>query len=254
MVVTETATMASTLLWWREMGVDTLIDEEPTPWLDRGKPINSSPRRRPGPLGSPGDEQAPASAGATSAPTPLPSTLIGLQQWLASDPDIPEGGPVAQRLVFSGNPASELMILIDMPLMGDRDAGQLLAGEVGELTEKMLVAIGWDRETTYFATLCPGRSPAGMLGDGHLPRLGEIARHHIALAAPKQVWLMGDAVSRAILGMGMMDARGILHKINHAGGQTEAVVSFSPRFLHQNPKRKSDAWADMQLLIRGNGA
>ncbi len=231
--------MASALMWWREMGVDTLIEEEPTPWLDRGKPNPVA--------------KAPEAATAP-APSALPSTLIGLQQWLASDPDIPEAGPAAQRLVFSGNPAAELMILIDMPLPGDRDAGYLLAGEVGGLTEKMLAAIGWAREAVHVATLCPGRSPTGLLGEAALPRLGEIARHHIALAAPKQVWLMGDAVSRAILGMGMMDARGILHKIKHVDGETEAVVSFSPRFLHQNPKRKSDAWADMQLLLRGNGA
>lgn len=229
--------MASALLWWREMGVDTLIEEEPTPWLDRGKPKSAV--------------KTPESAPAQSV---LPSTLIGLQQWLANDPDVPEAGPAAQRVVFSGNPAGELMILIDMPLPGDRDAGQLLSGEVGELTEKMLGAIGWTRNAVHVATLCPGRSPAGMLGEAHLSRLGEIARHHIALAAPKQVWLMGDAVSRAILGMGMMDARGILHKINHEDRHTEAVVSFSPRFLHQNPKRKADAWADMQLLTRGIGA
>ena len=65
---------------------------------------------------------------------------------------------------------------------------------------------------------------------------------------------MGDAVSRAILKAGMMDARGVLHKINHEAGEVEALVSFSPRFLHQNPKRKGDAWADMQLLSKGNGA
>lgn len=230
--------MASALMWWHEMGVDTLIEEEPTPWLDRGKPMAVS-------------KQPEAAA---PAPAALPSTLIGLQQWLASDPGIAEAGPAAQRLVFSGNPSAELMILIDMPLPGDRDAGHLLSGEVGGLTEKMLAAIGWSREAVHVATLCPGRSPSGMLDESALPRLGEIARHHMALAAPKQVWLMGDAVSRAILGMGMMDARGILHKINHGVGQTEAVVSFSPRFLHQNPKRKTDAWADMQLLIKGNGA
>lgn len=214
------------------MGVDVLIDEEPVPWLDRGKPVPKAdvPAARP---------QA----------AELPSTLVGLQQWLATADDIPGAGP--DRLAWSGTPGAPLMILMDMPLVDDLAAGVLLSNEVGELFDKMLAALKADRSAAYVAALCPTRSPTGMLDEAHYPRLGEIARHHIALAAPNQVWLLGDAVSRAVLGTRLMDARGILHKINHEIGSVDAVVSFSPAFLHKNPRRKGDAWADMQLLLKG---
>ena len=65
---------------------------------------------------------------------------------------------------------------------------------------------------------------------------------------------MGSAVSRAILGMDLQQARGTLHEINHENGSIEVVVSFSPRFLLQSPRRKADAWADMQMLIKGTRA
>lgn len=219
------------------MGVDTLIDERPVAWLDRAR------------------VKSPAAV-AASAPAEIrmPGTLAAFTRWLMESPDVPEAGPPARRIAVSGNPQAALMVMIDMPELGDADSGHLLSGEVGLLFERMLAAIGLDRESTYVAALCPGRVPTGLLPQPSHAKLGEIARHHIALAAPKQVWLMGSAVSRAILGMELVKARGTLHKINHEKGSLDAVVSFSPSFLLQSPRRKADAWADMQMLIRGNQA
>lgn len=219
------------------MGVDTLIDETPVPWLDRGKP--------PPVVATPAQEQPPVVS-------TLPSTLVGLQQWLAASSDVPGAGP--RRLPFSGEPSAALMILMDMPLASDVESGLLLSGEVGLLFDNMLIAMNTTRAECYIATLCPSRSPSGQIDKSDYPRLGEIARLHIALSGAKQVWLLGDAVSCAVLGTSMMDARGNLHKINHGNESVEAVVSFSPAFLHAQPKFKKKAWEDMQLLLRGTGA
>lgn len=219
------------------MGVDMLIDEQPVAWTDRGR--------------------AGASL-AAAAPVPaeirMPATIAAFTRWLMESPDIPEAGPPARRIGVSGNPQADLMIMIDMPELGDVDAGQLLSGEVGDLFDRMLVALKIDRQSTYLVALCPGRVPTGLLSPMSDNKLGEIARHHMALAKPKQLWLMGHAVSRAILGMELPQARGTLHKLNHDTGSVDAVASFSPAYLFQNPRRKADAWADMQLLIRGNHA
>lgn len=228
---------ASIMSWWHEMGVDTLIDEHPVAWLDRGR------------------AKAPVAA-AAAAPVEIrmPSTLPAFSRWLMESPDIPEAGPPARRIAVSGNPQADLMVMIDMPEPGDPEAGYLLSGDVGDLFDRMLVALQLDRQSTYVAALCPGRVPTGLLPQAIDAKLGEIARHHIGLAAPKQVWLLGHAVSRAILGMELAKARGVLHKINHGMGNVDAVVSFSPSFLLQSPRRKAEAWADMQMLIRGNDA
>jgi uracil-DNA glycosylase len=236
--MTDASRAASLLNWWQDMGVDTLIDETPVPWLERLK------------------AKAPVQvkADALVAPASLPTTLPAFTDWLAKSSDIPEGGPPARRIVASGVPSAELMIVVDMPGLGDVDAGQILSGEIGKMFDRMLGSIHWSRTTTYVVPLCPTLVPTSMIAESSLARLGEIALHHIALARPKQVWLMGDAVSRAILGMDMMKARGVLHRINQHNGSIEAVVSFSPRFLFQNPRRKGDAWADMQLLQKGTEA
>jgi uracil-DNA glycosylase len=231
--------VASALAWWRDAGVDTLVDEAPTPWLARARPGV----REPSTVGSIRPDAAP-----------LPDTREALVSWLETDPDIPEAGPPSQRMAVSGNPDAKLMIVIDMPAPGDVEAGRLLATEVGDMFDKMLGSIDHDRASCYIAALCPGRVPTGRLSPDSYARLGDIARRHIDLAAPEQVWLMGDAVSRAILGMEMLEARGRLHRIKAVNETIEAVVSYSPLFLFRSPRRKADAWADMQMLRRGNEA
>ncbi len=225
---------ASILRWWSDAGVDTLTDDAALPWLSRGKMpiVEKTPRE---------------------APLSMPATLAGLDAWLRSAA-LPPLGPISQRIPASGNGQAELMLLIDIPEAGDVDRGMLLSGPCGEMFEKMLAAIEHDRRSTYIAALSPARPATAMIPESDLQRLGEIALHHIALVRPKRVWLMGSATSRAVLGMDLAQARKIKHNINHDGSNVLAVASFAPAFLLQNPRRKADAWADMQLLVEGMNA
>ena len=186
-----------------------------------------------------------------------------VQQYADSKAELP-GGPAVRKLredAFAGFEAKglphrrlESWRYTDLRTLL-REARPLAGGTaVTAAVKARLAALKLDRDSAYIAALCPGRVPTGLVPAGSEPRLAEIARQHIALAAPKQLWLMGSAVSRAILGMELTQARGTLHKINHENGTVEAVVSFSPRFLLQSPRRKADAWADMQMLIKGNSA
>ncbi len=143
------------------------------------------------------------------------------------------------------------MILTDTPEASDVDAGKLFSGELGALFDKMLAALGLDRSRIYCASLCPARPLSGQIDAIFLPRFAEIARHHIHLAAPKRVWLLGQTTSRALLGMDDVTARGKLHLINHEGHIVESVVSIHPRRLIQSPQRKADVWVDMQRLVEG---
>jgi uracil-DNA glycosylase len=235
---------ASLLAWWCDAGVNMLVDEVPVPWLER-LAVPSRPSTRAAEI------QSAASVTVVAPPPaqPLPAKLPGLIEWLITSPEVPGAGPPHRRIAPQGAAKADLMILVDMPEAGDLAAGHLISGEVGVLFDNMLKAIKLSRETVWIATLSPGRTPTGTIEKSAMDRLGEIARHHIALAAPKKLWLMGEAVSRAILKMEPRDARGRLQEINHNGGTVTAMVSYHPRFLHQHPARKREAWEDMQMLI-----
>ncbi len=242
------AAITSLLSWWHDAGVDFCVDEVPHPWLDRHQssaaPILSGADDQPIQL-----RRAPAPLPAQVAP--IPDTLAALTSWLATDASLVEAGPPARRIVAAGDPAAKLMIMIDMPDANDHLAGHLLSGETAVLFDSMLAAIGLDRGSIYLTALCPARPATAMIASDSLPRLTEIARKHVALAAPKRLWLLGSAVSRAMLGVDDIATDRSLRDFKYETVKVPTVTSFAPRFLLQNPAQKASVWADMQVLIEG---
>jgi DNA polymerase len=236
---------ASAISWWADAGVDVLIDEEPRDWL------------RPQPKAAPAARvaQAPVARGAPPAPPapessePLPGQLSLFQAWLKESDTLPYAAPAAARVCPSGDPASGLMILADMPTAEDCTAGTMLAGETGRLFDRMLAAIGRDRDSIYLAALSCLRSPTGLFTTDGAKNCATLARHHVGLAGPRAVLLLGDACSKALLGLPLPQARGRWHEIATQAGPVKALVTLTPRQLLEHPAHKAFAWADLQLLI-----
>jgi uracil-DNA glycosylase family 4 len=217
---------ASALGWWEEAGVDTIVGEEPRDWL--------APRTK-----------APDAPPPAPPPDALPDTLQGFQAWLAATDQLPYAAPTALRAVPAGDAAAGLMILTDMP----SPDGGLISGEAGALFDRMLAAIGRSRQTIYLASLSPIRTPTGTIGEAESARLAEIARHHIGLAAPEALLLFGDACGKALVGSAVAGARARWHEVQTAAGQVRTLVTLRPEKLLTQPKLKSLAWADLQMLI-----
>lgn len=225
------AAAASALQWWDDAGVDMLVDEQPRDWL----------RPKPKPTAA-----EPAPAAETGE---LPAQLELFRAWLAGSADLPYAAPSAPRICPSGDPASGLMILIDMPSGEDCSAGVLLSGEVGRLFDRMLAAIGRDRDSVYLAALSCLRAPSGAFTSETARECARLARHHIGLAAPKAVLLFGDSCAKALLGLSVVQARGRWHEIETHAGRIRALATLSPRHLLDAPRQKAFAWADLQMLI-----
>lgn len=236
-IATASVSTASLLGWWRDAGVEVLVDDIATPWLQKGAAAAKPP--------------SPVPAAFVPVPAALPATLDALTQWLMTDPNIPDAGPPERRVAASGLPGAPLMILVDMPEADDHQTGMLLSGLCGSLFDAMLAAIGQNRTSVYIAALCPGRPSSGQIASAALPRLTEIACHHISLSVPKRLWLLGGTVSRAILGVDDIASPGNLHDFNHTTVNIPTVASFAPRFLLEHPTQKARVWADMQALTEG---
>jgi len=231
------AEAASALEWWRDAGVDMLVDEDPRDWTAR--------------------EAAPAVA--SNAPQPalaepepeeqLPATLEAFIDWRFGS-GAPESAWVEPIVAPMGNPAAPLMVITDFP-ESEGEAPSLLAGPAGRLFDRMLAAIGLDRDSVYFAPLCAARPITGSVPREAEERLGELVRHHVALAAPQKLLLLGQTVSRAVLGADGGLQRGRLQPVNQENGQSLMVATFHPRFLLTRPAAKADAWKDLQLLLEG---
>ena len=73
----------------------------------------------------------------------------------------------------------------------------------------------------------------------------EALLHHIGLVAPKRLLLLGDQPARLLLGLGLTQARGRVHRVSHV----PAVVTFHPRHLLERSADKALAWRDLLLLM-----
>jgi uracil-DNA glycosylase len=231
------STLASAMAWWRDAGVDCLVEEVPAPWLGRGKLRPDVPVAAP---------QAPAPQ---AKPHLLPESLDDLIGWLMTGEDVPGAGPPSVRVSPEGDRNTGMMALIDMPEAGDAAAGKMLSGESGILFDKMLSALTLDRSAIWLGSVAPDYRPGAMTALSNEDRLSVLARHHVGLVAPKRLWLMGDTASRAILGMRVIEAKGRKHIFNHKGITVAVVATYHPRFLLQRPERKREVWEDMQRLI-----
>lgn len=239
--------MASALDWWRDAGVDALIDEVPRDWL---APVPSAETAAPPPPSV--DRRAAAAPVARSFD--FPDTLPAFEAWRLSDsaPDSDWPGPRigAQGAAADGS-APDMMIAIEMPERGDDESGLLLSGPAGRLFDRMLAAIGRDRQSVYLVPMCVARPASGRLPTVDEPALAAALRHQLALAAPQRLLVIGNAASRALFGLEIQGARGTIQHVNHAGGKVAGVASFHPRLLLERPAAKPEAWKDLQLLIRG---
>ena len=226
---------ASALKWWLDAGVDTLVGETPRDWL------------RPAPAAAPRALAEPAAPAPAEA---LPAELSAFQAWLLGA-GLASAAPSGGRVGPSGDPASGLMVLIDMPSPADVAAGALLSGEAGALFDRMMAAIGRGRGSLYLASLSPARTPTGTLDPAAAKRLAEVARHHVALVRPAALLLFGDACAKALLGAPVAQARGKWHELETQTGKISTLVTIRPEKLVSQPGLKKLAWEDLQMLREG---
>lgn len=223
--------LASALEWWRDAGVDTLQDDAPRDWLARPAPVP--------------DAAAARAAAVAEAPAEiLPTTLEDFVAWRMG-PAAPESGWHSRLIAPSGPAHPKLVVFSDMPCAEDGEA--LMSGPAGQLFDRMLAAIGLERESVYLGSLALARPLPGRVPTEQEARLIQLARHHLSLLKPERLLLFGQAAERLIDG----PANG-LDDVNLFGCTTRVVASFHPRFLLERPAAKSEAWKHLLLLTRGS--
>lgn len=221
---------ASTLEWWRDAGVDMLVDEASRDWLapPLAKPAVTSP--------TPDAPAVPA----------WPDTVEGFVAWRTSDaaPDHAPGRMMPPQISSS----ARLMLLVDMPEAEDVENGQLVGGPPGRLLDRMLAAIGHERSTVHLVPLTVTRPVSARIVAEQEVVLGGIARHFMQLLAPDAVLAFGSAASRAIAATDDNAPRGGLRIVNHDGRDWPIVASYHPRFLIERPAAKAESWKHLQLV------
>ena len=226
----------SALDWWAEAGVDALADDLPRDWLAApAAPVT---------VAETGSVARPTTLPSPAAAVTLPDTLSAFRAFLLSDSAIP--GPANIRIDAMGDPGSGIAIVVDMPEAEDRASGSLLSGEVGALFDRMLGAIKLERAQAYLIPFSPARPTTGRLSEPLIKALKPLLLHHLALAAPKKLLLLGDAPVQALLGQPAAKARDAEHALPIGSSTVPTVATIHPRLVNMKREWRPLIWADLQ--------
>ena len=155
----------------------------------------------------------------------------------------------AKNLVFAdGNPNPSVMLVGEAPGRDEDLEGLPFVGRSGQLLDRILAAIGLDRQSVYIANVIPWRPPGNRTPT---PQETEICRpfieRQIELANPKVLVTLGGPSAKLLLNAteGVLRLRGTWKTHVTASGTTiPAMPTLHPAYLLRNPAHKKLAWRD----------
>lgn len=155
-----------------------------------------------------------------------------------------------RNFVFGvGNPHAKLMCIGEAPGFEEDKRGEPFVGDAGQLLNRMLAAIGFEREEVYIANIIKCRPP-----NNRDPQPDEIAeclpylKQQIAMLNPKLILALGRIAAQSLLGNTESLSR--LRKQVHRIGDIQMVATYHPAALLRNQGWKREAWEDMKMLRR----
>ena len=154
------------------------------------------------------------------------------------------------NVVFGqGVPDAEVLFVGEGPGQSEDEQGLPFVGRSGQLLEKMLKAIGFDRNECFITNVLPWRPPGN-----RTPTEGEIAvclpflKRQIDLVSPEVIMILGGSAANALLDNGepisRMRGKWLEYKKSD-GGKVPVLASFHPAYLLRNSGQKAKAWVDM---------
>lgn len=175
-------------------------------------------------------------------------SLEELKNWCLTQ-DILKTDLPNTNLVFGvGNPDADLMLIGEAP--GEQEDQQMepFVGKAGQLLNKILEAIQFQREDVYIANILKHRPPNNR---DPLPEERErslpVLMRQIDLIQPKIILCLGKISAQTLLNStsSMKDLRAKFHPWKNG---IELAVTYHPAALLRNPEWKKDTWDDVRMV------
>lgn len=153
-----------------------------------------------------------------------------------------------KSVVFGeGNPEAGLFVIGEAPGADEDAQGRPFVGRSGQLLDKILLAIGFERKDVYIGNIIKCRPPENR---NPLPDEIECCKpwlmEQLEIVRPKVLLLLGRVAANTILentqSMGSMRS-----KLIRWNG-FDCFVTYHPAALLRNPNWKRLCWEDVQML------
>jgi len=225
--------ISATLDWWREAGVDCAFLDTPQRWL--APPEGEAPTASAATVAAPPPEPEPPRIGGDAEN--WPQDLASFRDWWLEEPSL---DPVkGRRLPPRGDRGAALMVLVPMP--EEEDSEMLLSGRQGRLVAGMAEAMGVAPDRLYLASALPRYTLlpdwAALAREG----MGEVLRHHLFLAAPERLLVMGlDILS--LLEHDLAQESSAVGKIDIENNALPLLAGNAPAHLLDHARLRARLW------------
>ena len=158
----------------------------------------------------------------------------------------------SQNIVLGdGNINSQIMLIGEAPGIEEDKSGLTFKDEVGELLDKMLLAIEINRKSIYCCYAINFRPP-----EDRKPTTQEIRRYsiflkeHISIINPKIIILMGSSAMEAVTGINtkISSERGKWKETILKNKTYPVMISYNPSYLIRFPENKKYSWEDLKKI------
>ena len=154
-------------------------------------------------------------------------------------------------IMGDGDINSPIMLIGETPGMNEDNLGKSFQGNVGDLLNKMLLAINISRDKIYSTYSINFRPP-----EDRKPTTQEIKRYssflkeHISIINPKIIILMGSTAMEAVTGINdrISNERGKWKEIILKNKSFLIMITFSPSYLVRFPENKKYSWEDLKKI------
>ena len=158
----------------------------------------------------------------------------------------------SQNIVLGdGNINSPIMLIGEAPGIEEDKSGSTFKGEIGELLNKMLLAIGIKRQNIYCSYAINFRPPEDRKPTSlEIKRYSVFLKEHISIINPKIIILMGSSAMEAVTGINtkISSERGKWKETILKNKTYPVMISFNPSYLIRFPENKKYSWEDLKKI------
>jgi len=197
------------------------------------------------------------------------SRLAALKERYESDAPHQHFNTSFTNIVFGEGAAdADLMFVGEAPGEQEDQTGRPFVGRAGQLLEKMIVAMGYSRETVYICNVLKTRPPNNATPTNEEARLcAPYLLEQIRIIAPKVIVTLGLPASHLLLGSTspMRSLRGTFHEFPpnaSTGGliqeedrehfpRIEVMPTYHPAYLLRSytEENRRKVWSDLQQVM-----
>jgi DNA polymerase len=158
-----------------------------------------------------------------------------------------------QTVFARGNGSSGLCFVGEGPGADEDAQGFPFVGPAGQLLDKMIAAMGIDRDDVYVCNIVKCRPPKNRNPEPEemnacMPYLAE----QLSLVEPQVIVALGKTAVQGLFGTaeGITRIRGRWRLYQ---GRVAVMPTFHPAYLLRNPAAKREVWTDLQNVLKQMG-